>query len=62
MTPGRVNEPRVERAVTACQSNAWPEDEPLCAEILGESPDLVDPPDHWVRRYDCWRNILSRSS
>jgi len=42
MTPWRVNESRVQRAVTAYQSNAWPEAESLCAEILGENPDQVD--------------------
>ena len=42
MTLWRVNESRVQRAVTAYQSNAWPEAESLCAEILGENPDQID--------------------
>ncbi len=42
MTPCRVNESRIQRAVAACQSNAWPQAELLCAEILGENPEQVD--------------------
>lgn len=42
MTPWRVNQSRVQRAVSAYQSNAWQEAESLCDEILREDPDQTD--------------------
>lgn len=57
-----MNESRVQRAVSAYQSNAWPEAESRCGEILPHLTSILPRLEHWVRRYDYWRNILSSSS
>jgi tetratricopeptide (TPR) repeat protein len=42
MTPYRVNDPLIRRAVAAYEARTWPEAESVCAEILAEDPDQPD--------------------